>query len=102
MAKHIIAESYTFTPASRLIVINRLLRREQLMLITNVTKGTVIYNFSDPNLNATAFTNSTNALTAAQTTTIVLAYNTTAHSATDKIAILVERNSPTQKLLILI
>jgi hypothetical protein len=95
MAKHIIPETYTFTPSSRTIVINRFLRREQLMLITNVTRGAILYNFSDPNINVTSYTNTTNALTAATTTTIVLAYNTTAHLATDKIAILVEETNET-------
>jgi hypothetical protein len=95
MAKHVIAENYTFTPSSRTIVINRNLRREQLMLITNVTRNTVMYNFSDPNLGATSYTTAINATTAAATTTIVLSYNTTSHLSTDKISILVEETAET-------
>ena len=90
MAKHVIAENYTFTPGTRTIVINRWLRREQLLLITNVTRNTVVYNFSDPSLSATAFTNTNTGVLGAQTTTIVLTFNTTAHSATDKLSIMVE------------
>jgi len=94
MAKHVIAESYTFTPGTRTIVINRWLRREQLLLITNVTRNTVIYNFSDPSLSATAFTNTNNA-NGSQITTVVLTFNTTAHSATDKLSVMVEEVNET-------
>ena len=51
MAKHVIIENYTFTPSTRTIVVSgKNIRREQLLLITNTTAGTVIYNFSDPAL----------------------------------------------------
>ena len=97
MAKHVILESYTFNPATRSVVVTgKNIRREQLLLITNVTRNTVIYNFSDPNLAATSYVNAATATgvpgqgTALETTTILLAYNTTAMSSTDKLAILVE------------
>jgi len=53
------------------------------MLITNVTRNTVMYNFSDPTLGATitsTISNSTGQIV--PSTTIVLNYNTSAHSAT--------------------
>ena len=91
MAKHVISEGYTFVPSTRTITISgKFIRREQLLLITNVTTGTVIYNFSDPALQATSFTQSVNTTTGLETTTIVVAYNTTAMSATDKLSILTE------------
>jgi len=97
MAKHVILESYTFTPATRTIVVTgKNIRREQLLLITNVTRNTVIYNFSDPNLTATSYVNSAISIappglgTTSETTTIILNYNTSAMSSTDKLAILVE------------
>jgi hypothetical protein len=91
MAKHVILESYAFTPSTRTIVVTgKNIRREQLLLITNTTTGTVLYNFSDPALLATSYTNSTNAVTGQETTTIVLAYNTTAMGSNDKLSILVE------------
>jgi hypothetical protein len=98
MAKRIIQENYTFTPASRTIVIaNRYLRREQLLLITNVTTNTVIYNFSDTSLTASAFTPTITVSggNIVETTTIVLTYNTTSMSASDKIQILVEETNET-------
>jgi hypothetical protein len=91
MAKHVIVESYTFTPSSRTItVIGKNIRREQLLLITNTTLNTVIYNFSDPQLTATSYVNATDATTGQETTTIILNYNTTSMSSTDKLAVVVE------------
>jgi hypothetical protein len=90
MAKHVILESYTFTPSTKTIVVNgKGIRREQLLLITNTTAGTVIYNFSDPALGGT-ITNTTNTSTGLETTTIVTAYNTAAMASTDKLSILTE------------
>ena len=94
MAKHVILESYAFTPATRTIVVTgKNIRQEQLLLITNTTRGVVIYNFSDPTLLATSYSVPTMTgpvPSATEQTTIVLAYNTTAHLSTDKLAILVE------------
>ena len=93
MAKNVIIERYVFTPGTRTIqVIGKNIRREQLLLITNTTTDTVIYNFSDPSLGATSYNNSTDAITALETTTIVLAFNTAAMGANDKIAIMVEES----------
>lgn len=91
MAKHVILESYTFSPGAKTIVVTgKNIRREQLLLITNTTTGTVIYNFSDPNLQATGFSNSVDVLTGQETTTIVVAYDTTWMSSTDKLSILTD------------
>jgi hypothetical protein len=91
MAKHVILEQYTFTPATKTIVVTgKNIRREQLLLITNTNTGTVLYNFSDPSLGISAYTNAVDATTGQETTTIVLVYNTAAMSSTDKLSILVE------------
>jgi hypothetical protein len=91
MAKHVILESYTFTPSTKTIVVTgKNIRREQLLLITNTTTGTVIYNFSDPALTATSYTNAADSVTGQETTTLVLTYNTAAMTSTDKLSILVE------------
>ena len=91
MAKHVILESYTFTPSTRTIVVTgKNIRREQLLLITNTTSGTVIYNFSDPALQATSYTNAANTTTGQETTTIVLSYATGSMNSTDKLSILTE------------
>jgi hypothetical protein len=91
MAKHVIMEAYTFVPATRTITISgKFIRREQLLLITNTNTGTVIYNFSDPALQATSYQTSVSTTTGLETTTIILAYNTVSMTSTDKLSILVE------------
>ena len=91
MAKHVILENYTFTPSTKTIVINgKNIRREQLLLITNVTSGAVIYNFSDPSLQASSYTNAVSATTGQETTTIILNYATGSMNSGDKLSILVE------------
>jgi hypothetical protein len=58
MARNVLPDQYySFNASTRKITIRRPLKREQLLLITNVTTNTVIYNFSDPNLKATGFAN---------------------------------------------
>jgi len=89
MAKHVILEAYTFVPAtSTITVIGKAIRAEQLLLITNVTQGVVLYNFSDPSLGATI---TTSFASGTESTTIVLTgYSTTAMLSTHKLSILVE------------
>jgi len=92
MAKHVISEAYAFTPSTKTIVVTgKAIRQEQLLLITNTTTGTVIYNFSDPSLATnTTVTVSIDTTTGQETTTIVLAYNTAAMLSTHKLSILTE------------
>ena len=91
MAKHVILESYTFTPSTGTIVITgKNIRREQLLLITNVTRGTVLYNFSDPALGVSSYSNAINSVTGQETTTLILTYATSSMNAADKLSILVE------------
>jgi hypothetical protein len=90
MAKHVILERYTFTPSTKTIVVTgKEIRQEQLLLITNTTTGNVIYNFSDPTIGATSYTTAS-AADGLESTTIVLEYDTTSMTSTDKLSILVE------------
>jgi hypothetical protein len=84
--KAILETGYTFTPSTKTVVIPRTIQRERLILITNVTTNQVIYNFSDANLKATSYTVSGTA----DTTTVVLNYDTTGMSSTDKLQIIVD------------
>lgn len=89
--KHVIIERYTFTPGTQTVVVTgKSIRPEQLLLITNVTQNTVIYNFSDPSLGYNAYTTSVDTTTGLETTTIVLKYATSGMSSTDNLAIYVE------------
>ena len=54
MARKVLLEgSYYLNPATQQVVIGKMVPRERLVLITNVTQNKVIYNFSDPALKAT-------------------------------------------------
>ena len=86
MAKRIILESYTFEPGSKTIVVNgKYLRMEQVILITNVTKSTVLFNFADANYRAASWSATTT--DNVETTTIVLdpGTSTTGMLNTDKL-----------------
>ncbi len=89
--KHVIIERYTFTPGTQTVtVIGKNIRPEQLLLITNINTNTVIYNFSDPSLGYSSYSNSVDSVTGLETTTIVLDYATSGMSASDNLAIYVE------------
>ena len=93
MARKVILDTqYTFTPSTKTVVIaNRYIQQERLLLITNVTKNKVIYNFSDASLRATTYT--TGMTGASGNTTIVLNYDTTTMASTDKLQITVDEYS---------
>lgn len=93
---------YVFNPSTRTITIsNKYVPQERLVLITNVTRGQVIYNFSDPSLKAVAYTASVTGATG--NTSITLNYNTTVMSSSDELQFLVdefdERFTPSEELL---
>jgi hypothetical protein len=105
--KAILETGYTFTPGASgvgSVVIPRAIQRERLILITNVTTNTVIYNFSDQTLKATSYTvnasnyqqgvsvdpNTSVVTGATATTTVVLNYNTAGMLSTDKLQIIVD------------
>jgi hypothetical protein len=95
MARNVLPDQYyTFSPSTNTITLKRAVKRETLLLITNVTTNTVIYNFSDPNLKATSYTHTSGGVAAGNPsdaiTTIVLQYNTTSMSSTDKLQIIVD------------
>jgi hypothetical protein len=99
MARKILRDlNYTFSPSTKTIVIPAYLPQERLILITNVTSNTVIYNFSDPNAKATSYTSTggqtfpqtSQATQAAGQTTIVLQFNTTSMAAGDKLQFLID------------
>jgi len=93
MARKVLLDTqYTFSPSTRTITIpNRYIPQERLLLITDVTANVVLFNFSDPSLKATSYT--TGMSGASGNTTIVLNYNTTTLSATDKLSIVIDEYS---------
>ena len=91
MARRVILDTqYTFSPSTKTITIPRIVPRERLLLITNLTTNKVIYNFSDPTLTITSYsytqpTNTNNAIT-----TVVLSAATGAMNSTDQLQIVVD------------
>ena len=85
--------NYTFTPGSGgvgTVVLSGYVGRQRLLLITNVTRNnSVIYNFADSNLRATAYSYSS----ANDATTFTLNFDTSSHSATDSLMIFTEEDN---------
>jgi hypothetical protein len=84
---------YTFTPATRTVVIKEYIPRERLVLITNVTANRVVYNFSDAQLKATSYIAGVEGNSSS--TTIILSFDTSAMSATDKLMITIDEYAET-------
>lgn len=77
-----LVETYTFTPSTRRVTFTSLnnINLDQILLITNVTTGTIIYNFAKPELGAVKATSNS----------ITLDYNTTSMSGTDRLQIFID------------
>ena len=78
-----LAGSYAFTPGAKTIAfagLGQSIDLQNILLITNTTANTIIYNFADSTSGAVSFTN--NVLT--------LDYDTTSMSSTDKLQIYVD------------
>jgi hypothetical protein len=88
MAKRLL-HRYTFIPGSDTVILEGNYQRDRLLLITNTEDNIIIYNFADPNLNATSV--SFDAET--ELTTIVLRYNCAFMSETDTLQIFVEEDA---------
>jgi hypothetical protein len=76
--------NYTFSASAKTVTLTDYtsIPLDDIILITNVTTGTIIYNFADPTLTATVANN-----------VITLAYNTTSMSNSDKLAIYIDNES---------
>lgn len=84
MAKELLA-SYTFTPGAAnagTVVVPGTYTLEQFLLITNVTSGTIIYQFNVPSKGATLSTGGGN-------TTLTLKFSTQSMSAADRLQVFV-------------
>lgn len=101
MAKNQIRQ-YVFTPGGigvGTIVIPGNIRLEQLLLITNVTRNIILYNFADITFASTTAVHTAADITAtfpkitqreAGYTTITLRVNTSSHNANDRLSVLIE------------
>ena len=91
MAKRVIPDYFSFNPGTRTITItNKVVKPAQLLLITNVSSNTVIFNFSDPDLYATSYVAPFSSNATSLGTKIVLNYNTASMGTSDALAILID------------
>ena len=91
MAKRVIPDYFSFNPGTRTITItNKVVKPAQLLLITNVSSNTVIFNFSDPDLYATSYVAPFSSTATSLGTKIVLNYNTASMGTSDALAILID------------
>ena len=91
MAKRVIPDYFSFNPGTRTITIsNKVVKPAQLLLITNVSSNTVIFNFSDPDLYATSYVAPFSSNATSIGTKIVLNYNTASMGTSDALAILID------------
>lgn len=77
MARKVLLEStgYSYDNLTGKFTIPKYIPEERLILITDVTKNKVIYNFSDPSLGFTAYSKIIDTATANETTVVTLAYS---------------------------
>lgn len=79
MARKVLIEGYgyAFNPTTRTVTIQKFIPEERLILITNVSKNKVIYNFSDPSLGYSNYQTSFDPTTGNEQTVVTLIYDTT-------------------------
>ena len=92
MAKKLV-QNYTFDPTTNTVVINYVYGAERLLLITNVTAGETIFAFND----ATVGYSNLSYDYEGELTTLVLNYDCSGMSSTDKLQIFVESDYSTFK-----
>jgi hypothetical protein len=86
-----ITGSYTFNPGAKTVTfsgLSRAITLSNILLITNVTRNTIIYNFADTATGAVSFNN--NVLT--------LTYDTASHSASDVLQVFLDVESKEESL----
>lgn len=86
-----ITGSYTFNPGAKTVAFSGLpqdITLSNILLITNVTRNTIIYNFADTATGAVSFNN--NVLT--------LTYDTASHSASDVLQVFLDVESKEESL----
>ena len=96
MARKILLETgYTFTPATKTLVINKYIARERIISIVDVTTHHTIYDCAQPELNFTSYTSTTASSSASDSTTVVFRFNTATAgmSSSDKLQITVDEYS---------
>ena len=88
MAKKLL-HKYTFDASTKTVVLDGIFGQERLLMISNLTDNVIIYVFNQTQFGLTSYAIDTEA----ETTTLVLTYDTTTMSDTDALQIFVEMDS---------
>jgi hypothetical protein len=88
MAKKLL-HKYTFDASTKTVVLDGIYGQERLLMISNLTDNVIIYVFNQTQFGLTSYAIDTEA----ETTTLVLTYDTTSMSDTDALQIFVEMDS---------
>jgi len=83
-----IVHNYTFTPASNKIVIDDVISQNRFLLITNMEDGKTIYTFNSPTASFASYTLDT----VNRKTAVILDYDCSSMSSTDKLQIFIEHD----------
>lgn len=83
--------NYIFTPSTNTIVLDYIYKPERILMIVNVTDSTTIFQFNDPQ---SGFVSVSHNYTL-ETTTIVVNYDCSSMSSTDKLQVWVENDAVT-------
>ena len=86
--RSIIDKGIIFSPTTYTITIPRVIQRERLLLITNISQNKIIYNFSDPSIGLASYSISSDPNQ--PSTTLVLKYNTAAMASNETLQIMVD------------
>jgi hypothetical protein len=86
--RSIIDKGIIFSPTTYTITIPRVIQRERLLLITNISQNKIIYNFSDPSIGLSSYSISSDPNQ--PSTTLVLKYNTAAMASNETLQIMVD------------
>jgi len=88
MAKSLIFD-YTFSPTTDTITVEGNVPLKRVLLITNVTRNIILYNFADGNKGVSSWSYNP----ATDTTSYILEYDCAAMSASDQVQVFIERDT---------
>lgn len=90
MSKKLI-HNYTFDASTKTVVIDGIVGRERLLMMSNLTSNVIIYLFNTPDFGLDSYTRDLDA----ETTTLALTYDTTSMNDSDDLQIFIEADSQT-------
>lgn len=85
MAKKLVQSYYTYTASTNVLVVDQFVKLEELLVITNLTRGQIVYNFASASKGATVSFDTTT-----EKTSITLDFAATGAADSDKFQIFID------------